>query len=519
MEKIYLRNRANAPKSFKNKKVGRGGDETGVIQISLRSHDPKEIIKILNAIAEEAQRKDIQKKSLEASKALHFIYQQLPLAKDSLDKAETLLNNYRAQSGKIDIKLQSQSLLTQLEDVDKQLNTLHINQVEMKNRYTALHPFLVALNHQARELIDKKALLEKKLKTLPSEDQIAVNLMRDVEVKNSLYLALLNKVQELEFIKAGTISNMHILSYAEFPDEPLPSRHQFIYGASLLLGLGISFLIIFIRRFLITKVEDPHWGERHFNLANLVTIPYCKEQSINSKKLERETKELQLLAHANPRNLAIESLRSLRTNLQATLCTAPNNIISILGVSAGIGKTFIASNLSWLLAVGGKRVLLIDGDLRRGILHKNFNLDAKPGLVDYLTERAPLDQVLKKTAHPNLTIMTRGSYIAHSSELLMSRAFKELTCIVSQQYDIVVMDTAPILLVTDGTLIASLSGTNYLVIGANVHHPKEVMIVMKRLANAGVQLHGSIFNFFKSGSKNHRHAGYYGYYDDELALK
>lgn len=492
------------------------GDETGIFQISLKGSDPNEMIRTLNAIGKKAQLKDIEKKSLEASKALAFLYQQLPLAKASLDQAETDLNRYRATSGKIDIKLQSQSFLAQLEELDKQLGTLRINKIDMENRYTTAHPFLIALIHQTKALEKKRAQLEQYLKSLPSSDQIAVNLMRDVEVKNSLYLILLNKVQELEFVKAGTISNVRILSYAKQPEEPLPTHTRLIYGGSIILGLALSFMIIFVRKFLFSLVDDPHWGERHLNLVNLAIIPYCKEQTTNTRKFNTHTLDsLPLLAHSSPRNLAIESLRSLRTNLQVTLYSASNNIISILGISSGVGKTFIASNLAWLLAVGGKRVLLIDGDLRRGVLHKNFNLQPKPGLVDLLTKRVTAEQILKKTEHPNLTVITRGSYIADSSELLMSKDFKDFIHSSAQQFDIVVIDTAPILLVTDGVLIAGLSGTNYLVIGANAHHPTEIVMVMKRLANAGVEVHGSIFNFFKTGAKSNFHSKYGGYYEDE----
>ena len=491
-------------------------ESTGILQISLQGSEPKKMIQILDAIAREAQLKDTDKKSLEASKALHFLYQQLPLARHSLDKAETDLNRYRATSGKIDIKLQAQSLLAQLEDLDKQMGTLQVNKIDMSQRYTTSHPFLIALIRQIEELKTKRQQLEKRLKTLPASDQIAVNLMRDVEVKNSLYLILLSKIQELEFVKAGTISNVRILSYAKLPDEPLPGRGKLIYGGCLIFGLAFSFLIIFIRKLLSSHVDDPHWGERNFNLVNLAIIPYCKEQSINTKKFKNHTLDhIPLLAQHNPRNLAIESLRSLRTTLQVTLNSAPNNIVSILGISPGVGKTFISCNLAWLLAVAGKRVLLIDGDLRRGVLHKNFNLQSKPGLVDLLNETSPLEQVLKKSAHPNLTVLPRGSYIADPSELLMSDKFKELIHSSSQQFDIVLIDTAPILLVTDGALVAGFSGTNYLVMGANAHHPTEILMVMKRLANAGVPEHGSIFNFFKTASKGHRYSKYNAYYYDE----
>lgn len=497
---------------LKIKELG-GKENTGILQISLQGHNPGRITDILNEIAKYTQQKDRKKKSREASKALNFLHQQLPLAKASLQKAETLLNQYRATSGKIDIKLQAQSLLTQLEELDKQLNSLRVNEVEMRQRYTPAHPFFISLMKQIKILEVKRGALEKQLKTLPASDQIAVNLMRDVEVKNTLYLILLNKIQELKFVKAGTISSVRILSHATIPDEPLSNHNRLIYGGSFLLGLTAAILFLFGRKLFSSNINDPHWVEEHLNLVNLAIIPYCKEQESSTKKFKKkQIPSLPLLAEVDSRNLSIESLRGLRTHLQSTLEHAENNIVSILGISPGIGKTFISSNLAWLLATAGKRVLLVDGDIRRGVIHNHFNLSPKPGLVDFLNEKATLGEILKKTNHPNLTILPRGSYGLDPSELLMRESFKETIQRLSENFDILVMDTAPILLVTDGVLIANLSATNYLVMGANIHQPADIVVVMKRLKQAGIELEGSIFNFFKAETKHYPHNRYNAYH-------
>lgn len=496
-----------------------GKENTDVLQLSLQGSNPKKMIQILNAIAYEARDRDTQKKSHEASKALKFLYKQLPLAKNSLDQAETELNRYRATSGKIDIKLQSQSLLAQLEELDKQLSTLKVNKIDMLQRYTMSHPFLIAQTQQITALEKKHRELESRLKKLPASDQIAVNLMRDVEVKNSLYLILLSKIQELEFIKAGTVSNVRILSGAKLPNQSLPNHHRLIYGGSILLGFALSFLIIFIRKLLSFHIDDPHWIEKHYHLINLAIIPFSKEQKLNSKKFKNHSvNHLPLLADIDPKNLSIEALRALRTSLQVTLRSAPNNIVSILGISPGGGKTFISSNLAWLLAVAGNKVLLIDGDFRRGVLHHSFNLPSKPGLVDALTHSIALKTVLKPTLHPNLTLLPRGSFVTNPSELLMSSKLKEFLDLFSKQFDIVIIDTAPILLVTDGVILAGHSGTNYLVLGSNAHHPTDLRVVMKRLSNANIPIHGSIFNCFKASSKNNyysQHNAYYHYSDED----
>ena len=488
---------------------------TGILELSLSGDDPAKIVQILNSIALEAQKKDAQKKSQEAAQTLEFLYHQLPITKGLLEKAESELNQYRAKSGKIDIKLQTQFLLNQLSDLDKQLGVLRISKIDMLQKYTALHPILIASETQIKALESQRDQLEARLKKLPASDQIAVNLMREVGVKKTLYLILLSKIQELEVVKAGTVSGVHVLAFASLPDAPLPNKSAIIYMASTLLGLILSVLLIMGRKLISPRVDDPHWGERQFNLANLAIIPYCKEQLQNAQKFKHGgVGKMPLLAHENPRNLSIESLRSLRTSLQVSITCAANNIITILGVSPGVGKSFVSANLAYLLAAGGKRVLLIDGDLRRGTLHKYMNVQPSPGVAEVINKTVTLEQAMVSTVHNNLSFLPRGAYPNDPSELLMSDDFKTLVNELSKQYDVVVIDTAPVLLVTDAVLIAALAGTNYLVLGAGAHQPADVEMVLKRLSGGHVKVQGTIFNFYRAEtiSRTYGQYGKYGKY-------
>lgn len=499
---------------------------TGILTMSLSGPDPKKLVNTLNAIAKVSELKDAQKKSQEAAQTLDFLFHQLPITKGQLEEAEKELNNYRAKSGKIDIKLQTQFLLNQLSDLDKQLGVLRINKIDMLQRYTIEHPLMKALNTQTNALKIQRNKLEAELKTLPASDQIAVNLMREVGVKKTLYLMLLSKIQELEVVKAGTVSSVHTLSLAGLPETPLPSNKFMIYIISLLLGFVFSVMFIAARKLISPRVSDPHWIEKHFNLANLAIVPYCKEQTQSAIDFNNHRlKEMPLLAHANPRNLSVESLRSLRTSLQVTLTCASNNIIAILGVSPRVGKSFVSANLAYLLAAGGKRVLLIDADLRRGTLHKYLNVPPMPGLADVLNKTVSPETALTETLNKNLFFLPRGVYPTNPSELLMSDYFKELMDTLSKQYDVVVIDTAPVLLVTDAVIIGAISATNYLVMGAGAHQPGEIELVIKRLTSSGVQIQGSIFNFHRTETiaRSYGQYGKYGkysynnyYYDEAM---
>lgn len=501
---------------------GRIGQGTGVLALSLKGPKKEEVLRVLNSIAETARIKDGQKKSEEASQTLEFLHHQLPVTKQLLETSEHALNQYRAMSGKIDIKLQTQFLLDQLSGLDKQLGELRIKAIEMKQQYTKTHPAWLAHEAQVEALKFERTQLEKTLRKLPASDQVAVNLMRDVEVKQSLYLLLLNKIQELEVVKAGTISGVRVLSHAALPDGALPSKAKAIVLGSMMLGFMLGVMIIFVRKLLSPRVDDPHWSERQFNLPNVAIVPYCKEQAENSLSFEsKEMTNLPLLAQHQPKNLAIEALRSLRTSLQVSLACANNNMIGILGVAPSVGKTFVSTNLAHLLATAGKRVLLIDTDLRKGALHKTFDFKASPGLADVLGKKEPLENTLRSTSNPNLTVLPRGAYPKDPAELLTSERFKGLVKAFSQQYDIVLFDTAPVLLVTDAVIVGAFCATNYLVVGAGAHSPSEIEMTLKRLSNAGVHVDGSIFNFHKSEMKGGYYGKYYNYsyyYHDEEAV-
>ena len=273
---------------------------------------------------------------------------------------------------------------------------------------------------------------------------------------------------------------------------------------------------------LYPRVDDPHWGERHFDLINVAIVPYSKEQFANTSQQLNNTlsKPSPLLAEANPRNLAIESLRSLRTTLQVKLSSESNNIVSILGVSPGVGKSFVSANLAYLFAIAGKRVVVVDTDMRRGTLHKYFNVAPVPGLAEILSNQKTLAETLMPTSHANLMVVSRGTYPLDPSELLASKHFKELLTTLSGQFDIVIVDTPPVLLVTDAVLIGVHAGTNYLVVGAGEHQPAEIEMSIKRLTNAGITLNGSIFNYNKQSSSNQYGGQKYGaYYDDKEHIK
>jgi tyrosine-protein kinase Etk/Wzc len=486
-------------------------EKTGVLQLSMTGTNPVDLVALLNTIANMAVKKDIERKSIEAQKTLEFLNNQLPVIKASLNLSENKLNRHHMKSGTIDLNVKSRMILKQLADVQREIEKVNISRIMLSQQFTPIHPYIIALGDKKVALQTELKELEKELQTLPATDQVVVGLMRDIKVKNQLYLMLLNKIQEMQFVQAGIISEVRILQLAHLPNGSLATGRFTILLTSILAGFIFGSLYILTRKIFKRFVEDPNWVEQHLGIPTFAIIPHSNTQKVNIQGRRENRESIQLLAHMDPCDLSIEALRSLRTSLQFALIGAKNNIISIMGISPGIGKSFISANFSHVLADSGKRVLLIDGDIRKGYLHSYFKGNRSPGLSELIGGQFLLEQVIQHTHLPGLDYIASGKFPPNPSELLMSAQFKEILDAVSLQYDLVIIDTAPILAVTDGVLIASYASVNFLVIANGVHHGEEVTLAVKRLQSNNVSVQGVIFNNIKEqkyvpGNYNYHYA-------------
>lgn len=487
------------PKLRVDELTGGNNKSTGILKISLKDTDPVRLINILNSIVGFAESEDKERKSLEISKTIDFLNEQLPIVKSALENAESALNHYREVSGKLDIKFETQQILSHLTDIEKQIVETNLTKADLLQKYTDEHPLIVSINRKLDELKKLKDNLLKQIKTLPSSDQVTVNLMRDAEIKNEIYLVLLNKLQESKVVRAGILSDIRVLAVATPPDMPLPRQSMIITLASLILSLILGCIGVLIRRTFVHTISDPQWVEENLGLMNLAIVPYSQIQNKNMEECQLNKKSmLDIIADKFSFDPSIEALRSLRTNLHGRYPKAKNNIITITGVEQNIGKSFIATNLAFLTAQSGKKVLIVDGDLRKGKLYKYFTGQQSIGLSDYLFSK-DLDYttIIKKTSYDNLDFLACGRYLPNPSELLMSEKFKELMDKLSTQYDLIIIDSAPVLPVTDTIVIARQSGINIFVIAANKHTNSEITLALKKFENALLRVHGTIFNYPK----------------------
>ncbi|WP_404651634.1 polysaccharide biosynthesis tyrosine autokinase [Raoultella terrigena] len=493
------------------------GKDTGMLGISLTGTDPELIAKIIDNISNNYLAQNIARQAAQDAKSLDFLNTQLPKVRDELNISEDKLNLYRRQNDSVDLSLEAKSVLDQIVNVDNQLNELTFRESEISQLYTKEHPTYKALMEKRKTLQDEKTKLNKRVSAMPETQQEVLRLSRDVESGRVVYMQLLNRQQELNIAKSSAIGNVRIIDNAVTQPKPVKPKKILILAGGIIFGVALSFGLVLLRVVLRRGIETPEQLEE-LGINVYASIPVSEsfakkiEQSKGWRKNERN--EIQgFLAVDNPADLAIEAIRGLRTSLHFAMMEARNNILMISGASPNAGKTFISSNLAAVIAQTGKRVLFIDTDMRKGYTHKLFNMSNERGLSDLLSGRIEIAQAIKTLDSAGFDFISRGIAPPNPAELLMHRHFGELMSWASQNYDIVILDTPPILAVTDAAVIGHYAGTTLLVARFELNTAKEIDVSIKRFEHSGVMVKGCILNGIVKKASSYYGYGYshYGY--------
>lgn len=481
------------------------GKQTGVIGLSYQGNDKLQITNILNVILQTYKQQNIERSSAEKEQTLKFLDKQLPELKKDLDQAERQFNVFRQRYNTVDVSKESELYLTQSITLETQKAELLQKQAELSAKYTPEHPAMQEINAQLGAINSKIGELNGTLKRLPDLQRQYLQLYRDVEVKQQLYTGLLNTYQTLNVAKAGEIGNVRIVDTAIEPVRPIKPQGRTILILSIFVGGFIGVMLALLRKMLRTGIKDSTQIENEFDLPVYATVPRSPVQESRIKLLKKK-KSIPILAIKHGDDVAIESLRSMRTAIHFALANAKNNIISIAGPAPEVGKSFISVNLATILAQSNKRVLLIDADLRRGYLNKYFNAEIKPGLSEYLAGEVGLNEITHHSEVAGLDMITRGKSPANPSEALSTPQFIAFLEEIMPLYDHILIDTPPVLAVTDGVVIAQNAGVNLVIARHAKTHMKELELTLSRFEQAGIKVNGFILNDIQST------AGYsYGY--------
>ncbi|HCT9587106.1 polysaccharide biosynthesis tyrosine autokinase [Raoultella ornithinolytica] len=493
------------------------GKDTGILTLSLTGDDSVLVERIINSISENYLAQNIARQAAQDAKSLEFLSKQLPLVRSDLDQAEDKLNQYRRQSDSVDLSLEAKSVLDQIVNVDNQLNELTFRESEISQLYTKEHPTYKALMEKRKTLQEEKAKLNKRVSAMPETQQEILRLSRDVESGRAVYMQLLNRQQELNIAKSSAIGNVRIIDNAVTQPKPVKPKKVLIVMIGIILGVVSSAGIVLLRVFLRRGIETPEQLE-DIGINVYASIPvaetFTKSVALRKGWSKKPVDEIQgFLAVDNPADLAIEAIRGLRTSLHFAMMEARNNVLMISGASPNAGKTFVSSNLAAVISQTGKKVLFIDTDMRKGYTHKLFKESNTNGLSDILSGKIDISKGIKKISSAGFDYISRGMAPPNPAELLMHRRFDELLNWASENYDIVVLDTPPILAVTDAAVIGNYAGTTLLVARFELNTAKEIEVSVKRFEQAGVSVKGCILNGVIKKASSYYGYGYnhYGY--------
>ncbi|CAB3804648.1 Putative tyrosine-protein kinase in cps region [Paraburkholderia ultramafica] len=494
---LVRESREKTVETLQNKlNISQKGKDSGIIGASLTGADRLLTASTLAEIGNAYVEQNLKRKAAEAEKSLAFLSDLLPQLKGDLERAEGRYNDMRNRMGVFNLSEQGKAYLEQSVAAQRSLLELKQKRAELAALYTPGHPTVQAVDQQIAMMASRIESLSKREQALPDLEQNTLRLTRDVNVNNDLYVGMLNNMQQLKLVRAGKVGTVRLIDSPVVPKEPIKPNKLLVIVYAALGGLILGAGAAFARAALYKGVTDPQEIEEQTGLNVYATVPLSQAKFARIGKAPNLlTHDKFLLASEFPRDPSIESIRRLRTALHFAMLESESgdNRVLLTGPTDQVGKSFLSANLAAVVSAAGKRVLLIDADFRKGHLEQYFGVSSKPGLADYLASDVTADSVILRDVLPGLDFVPRGTSPENPAELLLSERMQEFLA-KTGEYDTVLIDTPPVLAVSDATALAHSCGTVLLVTRFETTSIDEVMEASKQLKQANARVKGVIFN-------------------------
>jgi tyrosine-protein kinase Etk/Wzc len=483
--------------------------QSNVIRATLEDTEPKRAAHLLNAIADAYVERNVGRRSEEAQKSLAFLREQLPQLKEQLEASERRLNEFRNAQQILDVTAEIRTLLERTVALETQRAELELRRRELALRYEAAHPALRAIDSQLFGLRGEAERTTRDVRGLPSREQEFLRLSRDVQVNTQLYVGLLNNAQQLEIARAGTIGNVAIVDRAVPPARPLKPNKQLTVALGGLLGLLFGFLGAQVLASIASVVRDPRKLERVTGLQVLAIIPRSPEQ----QEREDAASGHFLVSERHGLSQTAEALRSLRTAVLFALSDkSGGKMILVTSATPAQGKSFVSSNLAYLLASGGSKVLVVDADIRRRALREYLPIpESSLGLTDILRSTANVEDCILPEVHSNLSVLPAGSLVRNPGDIFTRPELRRLLDWFVANYDYVVIDSAPLLLVSDAGEIAKYVDQTLFVVRQKEATLADVVETLNALRRAGGVAPSLVFNSYAPSTLRYGYRYGYGY--------
>lgn len=432
-------------KLAKSLKVAEKGKQTGVIGVSYSHRYADRAASILNTIANTYVRQNVEMRSADAAKTLEFLESQLPAIKAKLDSSEKILSDYRHHIGSVDMTGETRAHLDKEMDLQRQLLQLEQQRQQVTRLFKEEHPSVQTIVKQQNRLRGELGRLRKNAESMPTTQQELIRLQENVAVNNSQYTTMLNNIQQLRVVRAGEVGNVRVVDFAQIEPKPSKPKKMNILICSIAASFMIGVLIVFLRRMMRNGVRSSQELEHATDVSVYAKIPESKN------RLLRDKHHKLTLVESSPNDQACEAFRTLQTALDFSL-SEEHNVVMVCGLVPGVGKSFVSKNLAAVYAMNGKRVLLIDADMRKGVIRSSKHA----GLTEILSGKVSWREAVTDTRLENLFVLGCGKRLMSPSELLRHDRFKNILAEMKAEYDMILVDTPPVSLVTDAELIYPL---------------------------------------------------------------
>ena len=520
------------PSFLSNLKVEASSKLSSIVNLSYRDEVPKKAEDILNQLIDSYKQLEINEKDILAKNTLAFVEERLNIVSHDLDSIEKKVQQYKSARGAVDISTQGQLYLQnvsandqKLSEVNTQLSVLH--QVEkfvtskentsgivpstlgvsdpmlsqlMDKLYTSEleyeklrktvgenNPTLVGIRDQINKIkpnilqniqSQEQSLNATKqnisatngnyssmLQGVPQKERQLLDISREQQIKSNIYSFLLQKREESELAYASTVSNNRVVDYAQASPSPVSPKVLLVYLFSILSFMGLCFAFVAIRESLSGKVLY------RSEIESRTSIPIIGEIAFDKSKTP-------LVIETGKRNFVAEEFRKLRISLSFLGINSNHKKILVTSSISGEGKSFIAANLAVSLSLTGKKVVHVDLDLNNPTIAKILNVNQEDGMTEYLRAQKDPEEIIKRVkAHENLFFISAGNLPENPTELLVNGKIKEIIDYLDNIFDVIIIDTSPIVLVTDAYILSELCDATLYVI----RHKYTPKILIKRI--------------------------------------
>lgn len=571
---FVINSRLSLAGEMSNVSIAQTTKTSSILRLTIQGYNPQKITDYLNKLLEEYLQRNLEQKNIVSENTVLFIDEQLVGIQDSLSKAELDLQTFQEGNDFMDLSAQSQAMFTNLkatekhkselelsikyyrnlqdyikkniDDIDKlivpsamgiqdpMLNRLVLELVELsseKSKTLAVSkeksPTVVTINEQIvqtkkqllenidnmihntdvtiEELNKQIRMYEEQIKQLPVTQRKYLGYERKFSLNDDLYKFLMQKRAEAQIVMASNSPDNSIIDQARISAARVVApRAMMIYMVSLVLGCAVPAVFIFLKELLNTKILEKSDIEKITKLPIIGQIPYISPKDVNSSST---------FVIDSPKSPVSEAFRSIRTNIEYIVQGKEKCIFSVIADSQGIGKTYISINMASIYAMYGKKTVLVGMDLRKPRIYQEFGLSNKLGASSYLAGKASIHEVIQPSGKlPNLDIITAGSIPPNPAELIASERCTQFFNELKEMYDYIIIDTPPLMWVTDALLLMKHVDTAIYVVRQDVTNKRIFEAVINDLVERKYNISLIVNGINYQGAYGYRYSyGYGGY--------